>query len=50
MKFFDDMLDDCSTLMHEATLRNYAKYVPVEDLARFADVLDISAAMMHDMK
>lgn len=50
VKFLDDILDECSTSMHEVMQRNQAKYIQVENPDKVADVLGISAVMVQDMK
>ena len=49
VKFLDDILLDVSDFMHEVMRRNEVKYSQVEDPAKTADILGISAIMVQDM-
>lgn len=50
VKFLDDILGECAIAIHEVMQHNQAKYIEVEDPGRVADVLDISAVIVQDMK
>lgn len=49
VKFLDDILRDVGDYMHEVMRKNQDKYQQVEDPAKTADTLGISAVMVQDM-
>ena len=49
VKFLDDILQDVGDKMHEVMMTNAAKYEQVEEPAKTADTLGISAVMVQDM-
>lgn len=48
-RFLDDILRDVGEKMHEVMRTNQAKYEQVENPAKTADILGISAVMVQDM-
>lgn len=46
VKFLDDIIDDVGNFMHEVMRRNDVKYRQVENPARTAEILGISAIMV----
>lgn len=48
-RFLDDILRDVGDYMHDVMKTNQAKYEQVEDPAKTADTLGISAVMVQDM-
>ena len=49
VKFLSDIVDECSTSMHEVMKSNQAKYSQVEDPQKIADSLGMTAIMGQDM-
>jgi len=49
VKYLDDVIEECSTFMHETMRKNEEKYAQLQDPEKTSETLGITAMMVQDM-